>query len=85
MFFSQYWEPAVKLINKRAYAASVVLPDGRMWILGGAGTSAVLDTTEFVWVYKFLNQLNHFSKTTTICKYNSNNVYQLLEGCRRFQ
>ena len=36
------------LITARAYAASVVLPDGRVWIIGGAGSTAVLQTTEFV-------------------------------------
>jgi hypothetical protein len=32
----------------RAYAASVVLPDGRLWILGGADQSTILKSTEFV-------------------------------------
>jgi len=36
------------MLDKRAYAASVVLPDGRLWILGGAGPTAILDTTEFI-------------------------------------
>ena len=34
--------------TERAFAASVVLPDGRLWILGGAGRNTVLDTTEYV-------------------------------------
>ena len=40
------------MLNKRAYAATVVLPDGRLWILGGAGPSAILDTSEFIKVSK---------------------------------
>ena len=36
------------LLTARAYAASVVMPDGRFWVLGGAGESEALQTTEFV-------------------------------------
>ena len=36
------------LLSRRAYAASVVLPDGRFWILGGADGSQILQTTEFL-------------------------------------
>ena len=32
----------------RAYAASVVLPDGRLWVLGGADQSTILKSTEFI-------------------------------------
>jgi len=32
----------------RAYAASVVLPDGRLWVLGGADQSTILQSTEFI-------------------------------------
>ena len=40
----------VGLLTARAYAASVVMPDGRFWILGGADESSALQTTEFVTV-----------------------------------
>lgn len=36
------------LLTARAFSASVVMPDGRFWILGGAGKNAVLQTTEFL-------------------------------------
>jgi len=36
------------LLVARAYAASVMLPDGTLWILGGAGQNTILITTEFV-------------------------------------
>ena len=36
------------LLTARSHAASVILPDGRVWILGGAGSSSVLKSTEFV-------------------------------------
>ena len=43
------WEQSPKgLITARAYAASVVLPDGRFWIIGGADERTVLQTTEFL-------------------------------------
>ena len=38
----------LQLKTERAFAASVVLPDGTLWILGGAGRHSVLDTTEYV-------------------------------------
>ena len=37
-----------KLKTSRAYAASVYLPDGRTWILGGAGSTSVLQSTEMI-------------------------------------
>lgn len=37
-----------KLRTARAFAASVVLPEGRMWILGGAGEEDLLASTEYV-------------------------------------
>jgi len=39
-----------QLNTARAYGASVTLPDGRIWILGGAGSTDVLGSTEFVTV-----------------------------------
>lgn len=36
------------LRTARAYAASVVMPDGRLWVLGGADQSTILASTEFV-------------------------------------
>lgn len=47
------------MLNKRAYAATVVLPDGRLWILGGAGPSAILDTSEFIKVSKIFFSAKH--------------------------
>jgi hypothetical protein len=47
------------LITARAYAASVVLPDGRVWVLGGAGSSNVLQSTEFIEILD-----NNISKIT---------------------
>ena len=38
----------IQLKVGRAYAASVVLPDGTLWILGGAGSKSILDTSEYV-------------------------------------
>lgn len=38
----------ISLSTPRAYAASVVLPDGRIWVLGGAGSTNVLKSTEFI-------------------------------------
>ena len=37
-----------KLITPRANSASVVMPDGRVWVLGGAGSSIILQSTEFI-------------------------------------
>ena len=43
------WSKSTKsLLTPRAYAASVVLPDERIWVLGGAGSSRVLASTEFI-------------------------------------
>jgi hypothetical protein len=43
------WAASSKsLATARAYAASVVLPDGRIWVLGGAGSTNVLKTTEMI-------------------------------------
>jgi hypothetical protein len=36
------------LLYARAHAASVVLPDGRVWVLGGVGSAKVLQTTEII-------------------------------------
>lgn len=43
------WTTAVvSLRTPRAFAASVFLPDGRTWVLGGAGSTNILKTTEFI-------------------------------------
>ena len=43
------WTTAdVSFRTPRAFAASVFLPDGRTWVLGGAGSSSILKTTEFI-------------------------------------
>jgi len=39
---------SIGLQTSRAYAASVVLPDGRFWVLGGADESSILKSTEFL-------------------------------------
>jgi hypothetical protein len=39
-----------KLKTSRAYAASVHLPDGRIWVLGGSGSTSVLQSTEMITV-----------------------------------
>jgi hypothetical protein len=51
--YSQYpdnkWTPSlVSLSTPRAYAASVKLRDGRIWVLGGAGSTNILKSTEFI-------------------------------------
>ena len=38
----------IQLRVGRAFAPSVVLPNGTLWILGGVGYNSVLDTTEYV-------------------------------------
>ena len=38
----------LQLNSGRAYAASVVLPSGTFWMLGGAGYNSILDSTEYV-------------------------------------
>ncbi len=43
------------LRTERTYAASVVMPDETLWILGGVGKTKVLDTTEIL-SYTRLNQ-----------------------------
>jgi hypothetical protein len=48
-YVTRSWVQSPKsLKSKRAYAASVTLPDGRLWILGGANPSQILQTTEFL-------------------------------------
>jgi len=50
-YFTKKWVLAAKTLKTaRAYAASVALPDGRLWILGGAGTSSILKSKEFIQV-----------------------------------
>ena len=45
---SKRWEKIVTLRSARAYAASITLTDGRIWILGGLGVDSVLKTTEIL-------------------------------------
>lgn len=45
--------------SPRAYAASVMLPDGRWWILGGVGATGIHKTTDMV-------SYNKTSKTFTV-------------------
>jgi hypothetical protein len=48
-YLTRNWvKSAVSLITPRAFAASVLLPDGRVWVLGGAGPTDVLQTSEYV-------------------------------------
>ena len=48
-YLTKDWKLSPKsLVTARAYAASVSLPSGRMWILGGADQTSILKTTEFV-------------------------------------
>jgi len=50
-YFTKKWVLASQtLITARAYPASVQLPDGRLWVLGGSGTSRILKSTEFIQV-----------------------------------
>ena len=36
------------MISARAYSASVVLPDGRLWVTGGLDSNSILKTTEIL-------------------------------------
>jgi Kelch motif/Galactose oxidase, central domain len=48
-YFAKNWVQSLQsLLSPRAYAASVIMPDGRLWILGGAGQSSILISTEFI-------------------------------------
>jgi hypothetical protein len=59
-YLTRNWiKSALSLITARAYAASVVLPDGHVWVLGGAGSTNVLQSTELI---EILN--NDISKIT---------------------
>ena len=42
------WRKIALLKFERAYASSVVLPDGSIWILGGLGTDSILKSTEII-------------------------------------
>lgn len=44
------WDVAVNLLTARAYAPTVLLPNGTLWILGGLGKKEILKTTELLWV-----------------------------------
>ena len=48
-YITRSWiQSPISLSTARAYAALVILPDGRVWILGGAGSSSILASTEIV-------------------------------------
>ena len=50
-YITKKWVLAAQTLRTaRVYAASVALPDGRLWILGGAGSSSMLKSTEFIQV-----------------------------------
>ena len=49
------------LRTERMYAASVVMPDETLWILGGVSKTKVLDTTEIL-SYNRLNNSKYASK-----------------------
>ena len=40
----------MNLLTARAYAPSVMLPNGTLWILGGLGKKEILKSTELLWV-----------------------------------
>ena len=40
----------MNLLTARAYAPSVLLPNGTLWILGGLGKKEILKSTELLWV-----------------------------------
>ena len=44
------WDVVTNLLTARAYAPSVVLPNGTLWILGGLGKKEMLKSTELVWM-----------------------------------
>ena len=46
--YPEEWKFAISLKTPRSYASSVILDDGRMWILGGAGQTDILKSTEFL-------------------------------------
>ena len=44
------WDVVANLVVARAYAPSVFLPNGTLWILGGLGKEEILKSTELVWM-----------------------------------
>ena len=44
------WDVIVNLGTARAYAPSVLLPNGTLWILGGLGKKEMLQSTELLWM-----------------------------------
>ena len=44
------WDVEVRLGTARAYASSILLPNGTLWILGGLGKTKMLKSTELVWM-----------------------------------
>lgn len=51
-YFTKDWSYVLSLKTPRAYAASAVLPNGELWISGGAGKTKILDTIEILFVKK---------------------------------
>lgn len=51
-YLTKDWSYVLSLRTPRAYAASAVLPNGELWISGGAGKSAILNTIEIIYVKK---------------------------------
>ena len=45
---AERWEETGSLREARAYASTLVLPDGRVWIAGGLGKDKVLQTSEYM-------------------------------------
>merc|ERR1712150_7525 len=45
---AEKWKKIVLMSSARAYASSVVLPDGRLWITGGLDDNNILKTTEIL-------------------------------------
>ena len=44
------WDVEARLGTARAYASSILLPNGTLWILGGLGKTKMLKSTELVWM-----------------------------------
>ena len=57
-FIDKSWNKVAELKTARAYAGSVTMPDGTIWIMGGIGRKSVLKSTEILqfknnkWVVK---------------------------------
>ena len=47
-FIQKSWNKVADLKEARAYAGSVTMPDGSLWIMGGVGIKKVLTSTEIL-------------------------------------